>query len=61
MYAYGYSNMSLAYSLLEDIGTGPDPCHDCNTCYVKCSRNFMVKEKITDISKLVTIPTDFLI
>ncbi len=61
MYAYGYSNMPMAYSLLGDIGTGPDPCHDCITCKVKCTGNFRVKEKITDISKLVNVPTDFLI
>lgn len=52
MYAYGYSNLSMAYSLLEELGTGPDPCKDCNTCYVTCSRNFKVKEKISDISKI---------
>jgi len=61
MYAYGYSNMAMAHSLLGDLGTGSDPCQDCDTCKVKCTRNFKVKEKITDISRLVNVPTDFLI
>jgi uncharacterized protein len=61
MYAYGYSNMKLAHSLLSDLGKGADPCKDCGTCLVDCSRNFRVKEKITDISRLVNVPKDFII
>lgn len=61
MYAYGYSKPSLAYSLLEELGTSADPCKDCITCNVQCTRNFNVKEKITDISRLVNVPTDFLV
>jgi uncharacterized protein len=60
MYAYGYSNLSMAYSLLTDLGTGSNPCNSCETCKVKCSRNFSVKEKISDISRLVDVPADFL-
>jgi predicted aldo/keto reductase-like oxidoreductase len=61
MYAYGYSNLSMAHSLLGDLGTGPNPCDKCETCQVNCSRNFRVKEKISDISRLVDVPSDFLI
>jgi predicted aldo/keto reductase-like oxidoreductase len=61
MYAYGYSSPAMAYDLLGDLGTGSSPCTDCQTCKVKCSNNFNVKEKIADISRLVDVPSDFII
>jgi uncharacterized protein len=61
MYAYGYSNPSMAYTLLGELGTGSAPCSNCDTCRVECSRNFNVKEKISDISRLVNVPSDFVI
>lgn len=61
MYAYGYSNTSQAYSLLTELGTGADPCAGCQeTCNVMCSRNFDVNRKISDVSRLVNVPVDFL-
>jgi predicted aldo/keto reductase-like oxidoreductase len=61
MYAYGYSNPAMAYDLLSDLGTGSSPCTDCQSCGVKCTNNYNVKEKIADISRLVTVPAEFLI
>lgn len=61
MYAYGYSDPSMAYSLLGELGTGSSPCVNCETCNVQCTRRFNVKEKITDISRLVNVPSDFII
>jgi len=60
MYAYGYSSTQMARSLLEELGTGNNPCGDCDICTVKCVKNFNVKEKIADISRLVNVPSDFL-
>jgi predicted aldo/keto reductase-like oxidoreductase len=61
MYAYGYSNTSQAHSLLAELGNGTDPCKNCTGgCKVKCSRNFNVKGRITDISRLSGVPVDFL-
>jgi len=60
MYAYGYSNPGMAYSLLGDLGTNDNPCEGCSTCKVECTKNFNVKEKIADISRLVNVPADFL-
>ena len=60
MYAYGYSNTRMAYSLLSELGTNDNPCKDCDTCQVNCTRNFNVREKIADISRLVNVPVDFL-
>ena len=60
MYAYGYSNPAMAYSLLSELGTSVDPCSECETCNVVCTKNFRVKEKIKDISRLRNVPVDFL-
>ena len=60
MYAYGYSNPTMAYSLLSELGISADPCKSCSSCNVKCSRNFDVRGKITDISRLINVPADFL-
>jgi predicted aldo/keto reductase-like oxidoreductase len=61
MYAYGYSNTSQAYSLLEELGYGSDPCKNCTSgCHINCSKGFDIKEKIADISRLVNVPADFL-
>jgi uncharacterized protein len=61
MYAYGYSNPSMAYDLLGELGTGSSPCVKCESCKVDCTRRFNVKEKISDISRLVNVPADFII
>jgi predicted aldo/keto reductase-like oxidoreductase len=60
MYAYGYSNPGMAYSLLGELGTNDNPCKDCNNCQVNCTKNFNIREKIADISRLVNVPADFL-
>ncbi len=61
MYAYGYANVELAYTLLNELSTGVDPCSACNTCTAVCSRKFNIKGKITDVSRLVNVPSDFII
>lgn len=61
MYAYGYSNPSQALSLLSELGTENDPCRNCTAgCNVICGRNFDVRGKITDVTRLVDVPSDFL-
>jgi uncharacterized protein len=60
MYAYGYSSPAMAHSLLTELGTTDNPCKGCDTCSVDCTRNFKIKEKIADISRLVNVPVDFL-
>jgi uncharacterized protein len=61
MYAYGYSNPSQAFALLKELRHGNDPCKSCtSSCSVKCSRDFNVKERITDISRLIDVPAEFL-
>jgi len=60
MYAYGYSNPAMAKHLLGELNVSNNPCGDCDVCQVKCSRNFNVRQKIADISRLSDIPFDFL-
>jgi predicted aldo/keto reductase-like oxidoreductase len=60
MYAYGYKNTALAHSLLVDLSAGDDPCKNCDSCTAVCSRNFNLKEKITDVSRLVNVPVEFI-
>ncbi|HCI56052.1 MAG TPA: aldo/keto reductase [Bacteroidales bacterium] len=60
MYAYGYSNLKMAYELLGQLGTGITPCVNCKECTVNCSNNFNVREKITDVSRIVGIPADLI-
>jgi predicted aldo/keto reductase-like oxidoreductase len=61
MYAYGYSDPRMAYSLLGDLGTDDNPCKGCNSCNVACTKNFNIRERITDISRLVNVPADFIV
>jgi predicted aldo/keto reductase-like oxidoreductase len=60
MYAYGYLQPSMAQDLIKELGTSGNPCSNCDVCNVQCSRNFRVREKITDVSRLINIPSDFL-
>ncbi|NMC36717.1 MAG: oxidoreductase, partial [Bacteroidales bacterium] len=60
MYAYGYSDGRMAYELLGSLGTGASPCVNCSSCTVKCTCNFNVKEKISDVSRLVNVPSEFI-
>jgi predicted aldo/keto reductase-like oxidoreductase len=60
MYAYGYSLPSMAKSLIGELGIKENPCENCDMCKIRCSGNFRIKEKITDISRLADIPSDFL-
>lgn len=61
MYAFGYSNLPMAYSLLGDLGTGSAPCINCTSCTVECKSRFNVREKIADVSRLVNVPSDFIV
>jgi predicted aldo/keto reductase-like oxidoreductase len=60
MYAYGYSNPAMAKSLLSELGTNDNPCKECSSCSVQCTKRFDIKDKIADISRLVNVPEDFL-
>jgi len=52
MYTYGYTNSLLAKNMLTELKIPENPCYNCNICSVKCTRNFNIREKIYDISRL---------
>ncbi len=60
MYAYGYSSPMMAKTFISEMGITDNPCTDCDICKVRCSRNFDIKEKISDVSRLLNVPSDFL-
>ena len=61
MYTYGYSQVEKAYSLLADNDIPEDPCSSCIDCTVRCTKGFNVREKIADITRLRSIPRDFIV
>ncbi|MRR21677.1 oxidoreductase [bacterium] len=60
MYAYGYRNAAMASELIAETAVKSDPCAGCENCSASCIRGFDLKEKITDISRLVNVPYDLL-
>lgn len=61
MYTYGYRDLQQAYSLLKELNLQENLCNDCSTCSVKCSQNFRVSEKIKDVSRILSIPEEFIV
>jgi predicted aldo/keto reductase-like oxidoreductase len=61
MYAYGYMNTAQAWHTLAGVDLSGKPCETCQTCNVKCTARFDVKNKILDISRLKEVPKDFII
>jgi predicted aldo/keto reductase-like oxidoreductase len=61
MYAYGYRNTRMAKASLEDSGIDGRKCDNCSECNVRCTAGFDVRGKIRDISRLISVPDEFLI
>ena len=61
MYAYGYRNLRQAQHTLSEASLPDNPCNNCESCSVKCSAGFNIKERIEDISRLKDVPKEFLI
>lgn len=60
MYAYGYKNSSQAWHTLAAAGTEGNPCENCESCNVKCASRFDIRNRILDISRLKSVPVEFL-
>ena len=61
MYAFGYRNLVHARDTLSSVTKGENPCTDCDSCTVQCALNFDIKNKISDIARLNTVPESFLV
>lgn len=60
MYGYGYQQFKQSKELLEELSVEKNPCEECKFCTIQCPKNFNIKEKIADITKILDIPTEFL-
>ena len=60
MYAYGYRQMEFAQHTLKEAALPLNACADCNTCKINCTAGFRIKEKIEDISRLLSVPPELL-
>jgi predicted aldo/keto reductase-like oxidoreductase len=60
MYAYGYRNLEKARYTLDEAGLSEFPCTDCSACNINCKAGFDIRRKVSDISRLLDIPMDFL-
>jgi uncharacterized protein len=60
MYTYGYHDTLKARELLGSLCLPPDPCVECETCLVTCSRGFRVNDRIRDVVRLQSVPLEFL-
>jgi predicted aldo/keto reductase-like oxidoreductase len=59
MYAYGYKNLEKAHTLITSLELPDNPCGNCSACSIRCTKEFDVKGRITDISWMKSIPADF--
>jgi len=60
MYAYGYKDLSLAREVLDEKNINGNPCDECETCTVQCLSGFNIAQKTSDISRIKSIPVEFL-
>ncbi len=61
MYTYGYNHLEKAHTLLTDLSVEENPCGDCDECTVKCIKGFDVAQRIADVTRLRSVPTDFIV
>ncbi|MBN1415591.1 MAG: aldo/keto reductase [Bacteroidales bacterium] len=61
MYAYGYRQYEQAYTLLKELGIPENACRECDHCTAICARGYDVAERMADITRLSSVPKDFLI
>ena len=61
MYTYGYRDARLAQDLLAGLRIAGDPCGECEECTVGCPRGFDVPRRVRDITRLTSVPAEFLL
>ena len=60
MYTYGYGDARLAQDLLAGLRINGNPCGECAECTVGCPRGFDLPVRVRDISRLTSVPAEFL-
>ncbi len=61
MYTYGYNHFEKAHTLLTDHNIAENPCGDCNDCTVNCIKGFDIAGRIADVTRLRSVPQDFIV
>ncbi len=61
MYLYGYQKPSRAKETMRLLDPGNIKCDHCNSCNITCKMGFDIREKITDISRIMNVPDEFLV
>lgn len=60
MYTYGYQQPELAQTVLAELGLPENPCSSCSTCTASCVKGFDIAGRISDVSRLTRVPSEFL-
>jgi predicted aldo/keto reductase-like oxidoreductase len=60
MYAFGYGNFAHAKSNLKHANLISAPCTNCQSCSIKCTMGFDIKDKVQDIARIHDVPEEFL-
>jgi predicted aldo/keto reductase-like oxidoreductase len=60
MYTYGYRDLALAQNVFRTLGISGNPCDGCSSCGAQCVKGFNVAERIADVSRVSSIPAEFL-
>ncbi len=61
MYAYGYSEMGKAHRTVTEANVSENPCTGCRVCTAHCAKGFNLAEKIARITRISSVPEDFLV
>ena len=60
MYTFGYRELKKGRDLLVSLDVPEYICTECGVCTVKCIKNFNIAQKVTDVSRLINVPIDFI-
>jgi uncharacterized protein len=60
MYAYGYRDLAMAHTVVNQHESGSDPCLDCASCSATCVKGFPVRERIADVRQVGLLPEELL-
>ena len=60
MYTYGYRDSRQAQDLLISLNIPNNPCAGCEHCTVTCAKNFEISKRIKDVTRLTTVPEEFI-